>query len=119
MKLGLLITAPPFDSESSYTAFRFARAAIDQGHAIVRVFFFFAGVHNANKLSKVTHGGYDLAVLWSELALSNHVDLLACVTAANKRGITEDMVAPGFSLAGLGQLAELIIEADRLVVFGG
>ncbi len=119
MKFGLLVTAAPFESQASQTATRFVRAALDQGHTVVRVFFFLAGVANANGLRSPTGGGQDLAKVWSELATCNKVELVACITAAGKRGISEDAIAPGFSLAGLGQLAELIAEVDRLIVFGG
>ena len=41
-----------------------------------------------------------------------------CVAAALRRGIKEELLAPGFRISGLGQLIEAGIKADRLVVFG-
>ena len=41
-----------------------------------------------------------------------------CVAAGLRRGLVEEVLAPGFRISGLGQLVESGIQADRLVVFG-
>uniref|UniRef100_UPI0025E3EE1B DsrE/DsrF/TusD sulfur relay family protein n=1 Tax=Thiobacillus sp. TaxID=924 RepID=UPI0025E3EE1B len=46
------------------------------------------------------------------------VDLVVCVAAAQRRGITDDVLAPGYRISGLGQLVEMGIQYDRLVTFG-
>jgi tRNA 2-thiouridine synthesizing protein D len=54
---------------------------------------------------------------------------VVCIAAAQRRGLMDkseskrhgkdaDNIAPGFRISGLGQLIEVGIEADRLVVFG-
>jgi tRNA 2-thiouridine synthesizing protein D len=35
-----------------------------------------------------------------------------------RRGITDEILAPGFRISGLGQLVEAGIQCDRLVTFG-
>jgi tRNA 2-thiouridine synthesizing protein D len=55
---------------------------------------------------------------WSKLAEEHGVDLVVCVAAALRRGIKDEVLAPGFRISGLGQLVEAGIEADRLVTFG-
>ncbi|MCX7902650.1 MAG: hypothetical protein N2483_10290 [Burkholderiaceae bacterium] len=40
------------------------------------------------------------------------------MAAGLRRGIVEGSLAPGFRIAGLGQLIDAGIKADRLVVFG-
>jgi tRNA 2-thiouridine synthesizing protein D len=43
---------------------------------------------------------------------------VVCVAAALRRGIKDELLAPGFRISGLGQLVEAGIQGDRLVVFG-
>ena len=46
------------------------------------------------------------------------VDLVVCVAAAQRRGITEGILGDNFRISGLGQLVEMGIQFDRLVTFG-
>ncbi|PPZ33725.1 sulfurtransferase TusD, partial [Escherichia coli] len=46
------------------------------------------------------------------------IDLVVCVAAALRRGIKDELLAPGFRISGLGQLVEMGIQYDRLVTFG-
>mgnify|MGYP001331354238 CR=1 FL=1 len=55
---------------------------------------------------------------WSALAADHKVDLVVCVAAALRRGIKEEVLAPGFRISGLGQLVDAGIKADRTVTFG-
>ena len=48
----------------------------------------------------------------------NNVDLVVCVAAALRRGIKDEVLAPGFRISGLGQLIDAGIKSDRLVTFG-
>jgi tRNA 2-thiouridine synthesizing protein D len=82
------------------------------------VFFYHDGVNNANKLSEPQSDDRNLVKLWSELAAEHNVDLVVCVAAALRRGIKDDILAPGFRISGLGQLIEAGIIGDRLVTFG-
>jgi tRNA 2-thiouridine synthesizing protein D len=52
------------------------------------------------------------------LAEQHDVDLVVCVAAALRRGIKDEILAPGFRISGLGQLIEAGIIGDRLVTFG-
>jgi len=55
---------------------------------------------------------------WSKLAEEHGIDLVVCVAAALRRGIKDELLAPGFRISGLGQLVEMGIQYDRLVTFG-
>ncbi len=118
MKIGILVNEGPFTHQASDSAYRFARAALDKGHEVPRVFFYNDGVFNANKLSEPQSDDRNLVVLWSELARDHDIDLVVCIAAALRRGIKEDILKEGFRISGLGQLVESGIENDRLVVFG-
>jgi len=118
MKLAILVKQGPHTHQSSTSAYRFAQAALAQGHQLVRVFFYNDGVYNANRLCQPPSDENDTVGLWSDLAGNHGIDLVVCVAAAMRRGIGEEVLARGFRIAGLGQLVEATIEADRTVVFG-
>ncbi len=118
MKFGILVNEGPFTHQASDSAYHFVSAALKKGHEIVRVFFYHDGVNNSTKLSEPQSDDRNLVQLWSALAEEHGVELIVCVAAALRRGIKDDILAPGFQISGLGQLVEAGIEADRLVVFG-
>ncbi len=118
MKFAVLVNEGPYQHQASDSAYLFCRAAIAAGHEVMRVFFYHDGVNNANKLSEPPQDDRNIVKRWSELAQQHGVDLVVCVAAALRRGIKDEVLAPGFRISGLGQLIEAGIEADRLVTFG-
>ena len=118
MKIGILVNEGPFTHQASDSAYQFAKAAIEKGHKVARVFFYNDGVFNANKLSEPQSDDRNLVALWSELGKAHDIDLVVCIAAALRRGIKEEVLKDGFRISGLGQLVESGIDNDRLVVFG-
>lgn len=129
MKFGILVNEGPYTHQASDTAYQFARAALERGHSIFRVFFYSDGVNNGTRLMVPPQDDRNLQKVWSELAEQYKIDLVVCIAAAQRRGILDkgeakrhgkdaDNIAPGFRISGLGQLVEAGIVADRLVVFG-
>jgi tRNA 2-thiouridine synthesizing protein D len=66
--------------------------------------------------------------LWSSLAREQAVDLLVCISAAQRRGLLhtdearrqgaqDNDLADGFRIGGLGQWLEATLLADRCLVF--
>lgn len=122
MKFGILVNAAPYTHQASDTAWRFARAALAKGHRIERVFFYHDGVYNGARFSAPPQDERNLPERWRELAEAHGVDLVVCVSAAQRRGIVDGddgTLAGGFRISGLGQLIEAAVECDRLMVFGG
>ncbi len=118
MKFGILVNEGPFTHQASDSAYQFVTAALKKGHEICRVFFYHDGVNNSNKQSDPPSDDRNLVKLWSALGEEHGIELIVCVAAAMRRGVNEDLLAPGFQISGLGQLIEAGIESDRLVVFG-
>ena len=100
------------------------------GHEIVRVFFYYEGAYNG--LRRMTPpAGEDAPVRrWSALAAECGVDLVICISAAQRRGLLEgseaaragqgdDDLAQGFRIAGLGLWVDACLKADRFLSFGG
>ena len=130
MKFGILVNEGPYTHEASDTAYQFAKAVLEKGHEIFRVFFYHDGVNNGTRLTVPPQDERNIVKCWSELAEKHRLDLVICIAAAQRRGLMDAAeakrhgkdahnIAPGFRISGLGQLIEAGIQADRLVVFGG
>lgn len=118
MKFAILLNESPFNHQAADSAYQFIKAAVAKGHEVVRVFFYYDGVHNANKLSEPQSDDRNIVKRWSELAAEHKIDLAVCVAAGLRRGIKDEVLADGFRITGLGQLVESCMDADRLVTFG-
>lgn len=118
MKFGILVNEGPFNHQASDSAYQFAKAAIEKGHEIFRVFFYYDGVLNATKFSEPQSDDRNVVKNWQKLAADHKVDLVVCVAAGLRRGIVDGSLAEGFRISGLGQLIEAGIQSDRMVAFG-
>ncbi len=129
MKLTIQVNEGPYQHQASDSAYNFAKAAVEKGHEIFRVFFYHDGVNNGTRLTTPPQDDRHVVNRWSELAKDNNIDLVICVAAAQRRGIVDDgeaerngkdatNIADGFRISGLGQLIEGAVESDRTVVFG-
>jgi tRNA 2-thiouridine synthesizing protein D len=118
MKFALQINSSPYHSSASLTAHKFATEVLAQQHEILRIFFYHDGIYNAFKSANSPDDEVSIFKNWSELAQQHNLDLVVCVSAAQRRGLENENVADGFRLGGLGQLLEATILADRFLVFG-
>lgn len=129
MKLTIQVNEGPYQHQSSDTAYHFAKAALDKGHEIFRIFFYHDGVNNGTRLTTPPQDDRNIVKRWSELAAAHNIDMVLCVAAAQRRGLVDEgeaqrngkdatNIAPGFRISGLGQLIEGGVQSDRLVVFG-
>ena len=129
MKFAILVCAGPYQQQGGDSALQFARAVLAQGHSLARVFFYHDGVNTATRLATTAQDDRDLNAGWRELGAAHGIDLVVCVAAAQRRGIVDanererhgkdvDNLAQGFRIAGLGQLVEAALDADRFVQFG-
>ncbi|WP_180134713.1 sulfurtransferase complex subunit TusD [Acinetobacter sp. YH12070] len=118
----LLITSSP-TSILAWHAFGLAQALKQKGENF-RVFFYQDGVNVANALQWVPDDQRKLSSEWQKLGIR----LPVCVSAALARGITDQEnaqrhniqqhnLAEQFELVGLGELADAVQAADRLLQF--
>ncbi|HDL7503344.1 TPA: sulfurtransferase complex subunit TusD [Yersinia enterocolitica] len=128
VKYRLMVTGPAYGTQQASSAYQFAQALINSGHHLVSVFFYREGVLNANQLTAPANDEFDLVRAWQQLANEHTVTLNVCVAAALRRGVTDQHEAeqlnlaaanlqPGFTLSGLGALAEAALTCDRMVQF--
>ena len=129
MKFGILVSEGPYTHQAADSAYQFAKAALEKGHEIFRIFFYHDGVNNGTRLTTPPQDDRNIVARWSEMAEKHNIDLVVCVAAAQRRGIADadeakrnkkdaDNIAPGFRISGLGQLIEAGIQCERLVTFG-
>lgn len=126
----LVVHASPVQHQAPETALRFARAVLEAGHTLHRVFFYRDGVLNGNTLVSSPADESNIPEDWQALAKEYPLDLVVCIAAAIRRGVldanetrrydkNQHNLAPGFELSGLGQLVEAAMLSDRVITFGG
>lgn len=129
MIFSLAIYAPP-SSQASYSAYQFARAVLEQGHSLYRLFFYHDAVYQGSELICTPQGEFDLSNTWRRLQEDYEIDVVFCIAASLKRGVIDENEASRyekntfnlsekFELSGLGQLLDAAVMSDRLVTFGG
>ncbi|PCJ47188.1 MAG: sulfurtransferase complex subunit TusD [Moraxellaceae bacterium] len=129
MNFALHVTCAPYSKQGNLSALNFARALIEKDHRLTRVFFSSDGVHTGSQLVVCPQDEIDIPACWSELASTNNIELILCISACLKRGLLDEgeaeryekgsaNIRAPFIISGLGQLAEAAITNDRLVTFG-
>ena len=129
MKFGIVVSEGPYTHQASDSAYNFAKAALENGHEVPRVFFYHDGVNVGTRLSVPPQDERNIQQNWTALAKEHEVDLVICIAAAQRRGLLDENeatrqgkdannIAEGFRISGLGQLIEMGIQTDRLVMFG-
>ena len=129
MIFSITIVSSP-SSQASYSAYRFAKALLEQGYSLYRVFFYHDGVHHGSSLNCSPQDENDLTALWQHMQQAHNIDIVVCIAAAIKRGVLDTTeteryekqshnLAQGFELAGLGQLVDASVVSDRTITFGG
>ncbi|NWC63588.1 sulfurtransferase complex subunit TusD [Cedecea sp. P7760] len=128
MRFALMVTGPAYGTQQASSALLFARALLAEGHMLESVFFYREGIYNANQLTAPANDEVDLVREWQSLSSQHGVALHICVAAALRRGVTDEEQAkslglhvsnlqPGFTLSGLGALAEAALTCERMVQF--
>ena len=111
-------------------ALAFARALLERGHEIRRVFFLDDGVQCGLATAVEAQDEVDQVAEWRALSEEHQVELIACVSSALRRGVLDATEAErhdrgaatlddAFSIGGLGLLVEAASDSDRLLTFGG
>ena len=118
-KLAVVITTPPY-SNLSVTALSYIESALKTGIELVGVFFYQDGAMHANTNIQIASDEFQAIEQWQKLHQAYKLPLHLCITAAEKRGISDETINnihPIFTVSGLGELVELSSKADRMVQF--
>jgi len=130
VKFAIQINSAPWRSEACDTAYQFIRAALGLGHEIVRVFFYYEAAYHGLRWMSPPEDEVPASRRWSDLASRHGIDLVICISAAQRRGLLDpveagrvgkqdDDLAEGFRIGGLGLWVEACLKADRFLAFGG
>jgi len=119
--IAFVITTPP-NSNLTATAINMITTALSMKVSVIGVFFYQDGVLNGSKHLALPNDEYQAHQQWQQLHLTYDLPLHLCATAAEKRGLSDDIddgqatnVHQAFTLSGLGELVELNVKADRLI----
>ncbi|SEL12109.1 tRNA 2-thiouridine synthesizing protein D [Colwellia chukchiensis] len=119
--LALVVTTPP-NSNLTTTAINLIKSALASGVEVIGVFFYQDGVLNAAKHLSIPSDEYQSLAHWQQLNHDHHIPLHLCITAAEKRGLSDEhgehaqsTIAQSFTVSGLGELVELTSKAQRVV----
>ena len=130
MKFAVQINGSPYAGPAGERAYQFVVAALSAGHTVLQIFFYFDGIYHGLAAQMPPGDERQFTHRWHQLALQNNIDLVICISAAQRRGLMSleeskrqnragQDLAPGFRISGLGQLVEATINADRFIVFPG
>ena len=129
MKFSVQVTSSPYQAQAGETAYQFIKAAVSMRHEVIRVFFYNDGIYHAFRYVTPPEDECQITARWSELSRIYNIDLVVCISAAQRRGLLsqgeakrqqklDDDLAEGFRISGLGQLVEATLNADRFIIFG-
>lgn len=129
MKYAIQVNASPYAAQSGWAALHFVDALLTAGHQVVRIFFYGEGIYQALRHVLPPEDEINPVKEWSRLANQYSLDLVVCISAAQRRGLLCDdealrhglpagvSLAEGFRIAGLGQWLEASLQADRCITF--
>ena len=115
-QFAILLAVSPERGTLPLRALETLKAALSRGHAVF-CFLYEDGVLFADKTPDVPQGETDPSRRLAELTTLESCDVVACITAAERRGIREELLIDGIRLGGLGEWTEQLQSADRVVQF--
>lgn len=128
MNFAITLLAGPQDP-AARSALNFARAVIESGHQITRLFFYRDAVQIASNLGVQPQDEQDIAQQWRDFIATERLDAVVCIAAALRRGVLNEAEATRwkrpaantgepYDLSGLGQWVDALQTADRAITFG-
>ncbi|MCG8394538.1 MAG: sulfurtransferase complex subunit TusD [Pseudomonadales bacterium] len=123
MQFALLVNAAA-DSAAALTALQTAKSLHQHpDHQLYRLFLYRDAVHLANRFAWSGDGDQAGACQqWQQWVRDSGIDAIVCVGAAQRRGLVNNEavnnLAEGFTLAGLGQWADALINSERVIQIG-
>ena len=113
-QFAILLAVSPDQGTLPLRAVETIKTALSKGYAVF-CFLYEDGVLFANKHRDSPQGETDSARQMQQLAHFEHCEIVACITAAERRGISESNLHTRIRLGGLGEWTEQLQAADRVV----
>ncbi len=116
MDVLMILNDPPYGQERSFHGLRLAMALIEVEEDLdLTVYLTNDAVLCAKRGQKTPTGYYNIERMLKPILRRGSV--LACNTCCDARGLTEADLVDGVRVAKLGELAQLTLEADRVLTF--
>ena len=130
MVVSIAVHGAPYASAAARTALGFVESALRLGHRVHRVFFFHDAVLVAADSVVAPQDEQDMQAGWVRLQQTQGIELALCIANALKRGMLDEearrrygkpaaTIHAAFTVVGLGQLIEAMMQSDRFVTFAG
>ena len=118
MKYLFVLNDPPYGTERSYNAIRYARELLKHAEAgnEVRVFLIGDAAACAKAGQKVPQGYYNLESML-QMLIHHGAGVAACGTCIDARGIADTDLVAGAVRGSMALLAEWTEWADQVIVF--
>jgi tRNA 2-thiouridine synthesizing protein D len=100
-----------------YSAYQFAKSALEQNYVLAHIFFWRESALIANKNISLAGDDLNLQALWQELSKQYNLQLFVCQASALRRGIKHENLAPHFTLGSLGILSQYLTNEYKLISF--
>jgi uncharacterized protein involved in oxidation of intracellular sulfur len=116
MQLLIILTEAPYGQEQSYHGLRLADALIKMEEDLdLSVYLLDDAVLCAKRGQQTPSGYYNIERMLKPLLRRGTV--LACETCLEARGLRQEELLEGVRAAKLGELAQLTLEADKVLSF--
>jgi len=116
MKIVIILNDPPYGTERAYNGLRLALALSQHGSIELRIFLLGDAVGCGVAGQKTAEGYYNLERMLKGL-VRRGVQIGACGTCLDARGIPQERLIEGVQRSSMEQLAELSLWADKIFVF--
>ncbi len=114
--LAVLLSVGPDRGTLPIRALETIETALFKGYAVF-CFLYEDGVLLANGQRDIPQGETDPSQFLRTLARHQNCDVVACITAAERRGVTQDVLMTNVRVGGLGEWTDQLQAADRVVQF--
>lgn len=117
MKVLIIINDAPYGTEKAYNALRLALTLHkEHANAEIQIFLMADAVSCALPNQKTPDGYYNIERMFKGV-INKGAQIKACGTCADARGLRELNLITGIELSTMSQLAQWVIEADKVLTF--
>lgn len=117
MTILFILNDPPYGTERTYNGLRLAHALAKRDAAAEITIFLMADAVIAAKAGQKTPDGYYNTERMLKRVLAGKGKVLLCGTCMDARGLDEASLVEGASRSTMDELAEVTLEADKLLIF--
>lgn len=111
----LILSHAPFDGDVTWNALRLARTLVDR-HVPIRVFVMNDAIDLVRAGAMPEGSEFDLQAMLRDL-LPRGGRVKICTTCVNRCGIGQGAVMPEVTMSTMADLAEWVVDSDRVLVF--